>query len=118
MAKKFILVVSSEEYEKYCHNYGYEPIAELRIGNVVFHRDLITSGEVCFGGGLWERDGKTLRLSDQSYDFGPPRWGAIKNIRLDEDILKAFTNIVYTYPKQYQYKDMEDIDVIQLLEFE
>lgn len=117
MAQKFVLVVDKGDYKKSLTDDSDELVAELRLGDVCYHKDLVYDNEVCLGGGLYEKDGTSIILHGESYDFGMPQWDRVTNIRTEYFINETLCNIKYKYPSRYPYNEMKDVDVTQLLEF-
>lgn len=117
MAQKFVLVVDKGDYNKYLTDNSDELVAELRLGNVCLHEDLVFDNEVCLGGGLYEKDRTSMILYGESYDFGIPKWDRVTNIRTEYFNNEPLCNIKYKYPSRYPYNEMNDVDVTQLLEF-
>ena len=58
----------------------------LRLGMVRLHRDLLLPGDTCLGGGFYRFDyvGCRLILERASYDYGPPRWGRLERLVVEE----------------------------------
>lgn len=107
MAQKFILAVRERAVDGY--------VAEFRLGNVCYHRDLRRdSDKGVAGGGCWKFDEekKTLTLDDESADFGVPSWDFLKTLILPIE-LKDYT-ITYKYPRYMPYSDMDDVEVSKL----
>lgn len=73
----------------------------FKYGNVRMHKDLLSEGEVCYGGGFYEFDyvSNRLLLSGRSYDFGKPRWDRIDSLKMPS----AFRGLSILY-------EGEDID--------
>ena len=67
----------------------------LRLGMVTLHRDLLMPHEQCLGGGFYEYDyaDNMLILSGKSFDYGTPRWGKIKVLKIPE----AYRNVPVIY---------------------
>lgn len=105
--KKFVLVVDNDKFSsKDIMRATADGI--LRIGNPIYHKDLVRDNEICLGGGDWEvnKDDNEMILSGYSGDFGVPRFGQVKNILIDAE-LKQY-KMTYFYPSFYPYKDMGD----------
>ena len=68
--KKFVLVVDRNKFKQGIVD------AILRIGNPIYHKDLVRDNEICLGGGDWEvnKDDNTMTLSGVSGDFGVPKF--------------------------------------------
>lgn len=119
MAQKFLLVIDSKKYEDFMNGDLDELVPELRMDNVAYHRQLLNEPlERALGGGVYEfsEDRKTLLLSDKSYDYGIPQWHRVDAITIPKGITLP-PNITYKYPK-WDYPYMDDVDVVQLIEFE
>ncbi len=56
----------------------------LRLGMVRMHKDLLKFTDSCLGGGYYEIDyiGNRIILDRASYDFGPPKWHLLDNIKV------------------------------------
>lgn len=105
--KKFVLVVDTNKFSRQEIRQGTAD-AILRIGNPNYHRELVRKNEICLGGGEWEvnNDANAMILTDQSGDFGVPRFMQAKNILVDAKFKKY--KITYFYPRYFPYKDMGD----------
>ena len=105
--KKFVLVVDTNKFSRQEIRQGTAD-AILRIGNPIYHRELVRKNEICLGGGEWEvnNDANAMILKDQSGDFGVPRFMQAKNILVDAKFKKY--KITYFYPCYFPYKDMGD----------
>jgi hypothetical protein len=104
--RKFVLVVDTDKFSRKDILAGTAD-GILRIGNPIYHRDLVFKHEVCLGGGDWEiKDDNEMELSGSSGDFGVPRFGQVKNVLIDAELKKY--KIEYTYPCYYPYKEMGD----------
>lgn len=105
--KKFVLVVDKTNFSK---KDIFEGTADaiLRIGNPIYHRELVRDNEICLGGGDWEvnKADNVMNLSGESGDFGVPKFNRVKNILIDDE-LKQY-KMTYFYPRYYPYKDMGD----------
>ena len=115
MAQKFLLVIDSKKYKDFIKGNIDELVPELRMGNVAYHRDLINEPlELALGGGTYEfsADGKTLLLSDESYDYGVPQWHRVDAITLPTDTILP-PKIIYQYSKQ-EHPYAKDVDVKKL----
>ena len=100
--KKFVLVVDSNEFMQGTVD------AILRIGNPIYHKDLVRDNEICLGGGNWDvnKENNEMTLTGYSGDFGVPRFEYAKNILIDAKFKKY--QITYFYPCFYPYKAMGD----------
>lgn len=80
----------------------------FKYGDVSMHRDLLSPGEQCIGGGMYEFDHvhNALLLSGKSYDFGRVKWGYLDSLSMPaalrgldifyEDLpISAFADIKY-----------------------
>lgn len=105
--KKFVLVVDTNKFSRKDIMQGTAD-AILRIGNPIYHKDLVRDNEICLGGGDWEvnKDDNEMILNGQSGDFGVPKFGMAKNILIDAE-LKQY-KMTYFYPCYYPYKEMGD----------
>ena len=105
--KKFVLVVDTNKFSRKDIIQGYAD-AILRIGNPIYHKDLVYDNEICLGGGEWEvnKDSNEMTLKSQSADFGVPRFELANKILIDAE-LKQY-KITYFYPRSFAYKDMGD----------
>ena len=105
--KKFVLVVDTNKFSRKDIMQGTAD-AMLRIGNPVYHKDLVRDYEICLGGGDWEvnKDDNEMILNGKSSDFGVPKFEQVKNILIDAE-LKQY-KMTYFYPRYYPYKDMGD----------
>jgi hypothetical protein len=104
--RKFVLVVDTDKFSRKDILAGTAD-GILRIGNPIYHRDLVFKHEVCLGGGDWEiKDDNEMALSGSSGDFGVPKFGQVKNVLIDAELKKY--KIEYTYPCYYPYKEMGD----------
>lgn len=105
--KKFVLVVDTNKFSRKDIMQGTAD-AMLRIGNPVYHKDLVRDYEICLGGGDWEvnKDDNEMILNGKSSDFGVPKFEQVKNILIDAE-LKQY-KMTYFYPCYYPYKDMGD----------
>lgn len=105
--KKFVLVVDTNKFSRKDIMQGTAD-AVLRIGNPIYHKNLVYDNEICLGGGDWEvnKDDNEMILNGQSGDFGVPNFGMVKNIMIDAE-LKQY-KMTYFYPCYYPYKDMGD----------
>lgn len=56
----------------------------FKFGDVTFHKDLLSAGEECIGGGMYEFDhiDSRMLLWGRSYDFGRVKWSWIDNLLL------------------------------------
>lgn len=56
----------------------------LKYGNVRMHKDLLSAGETCIGGGFYDFDfiSNRLLLSGRSYDFGRPAWNRVSILKV------------------------------------
>lgn len=56
----------------------------LKFGDVTMHKDLLSPGEECIGGGMYEFDhaGGRMFLWGKSYDFGRVKWSWIDELRI------------------------------------
>ena len=104
--KKFVLVVDSKFSRKDIMQGTVDAI--LRIGDPIYHSNLVLDNETCLGGGYWEvnKDDNEMILNGQSSDFGVPMFEYAKNILIDAKFKKY--KITYFYPCYYPYKDMGD----------
>lgn len=119
MAQKFLLVIDDKTYSDYMNGVIDRLVPEFRMDNVAYHRQLLNEPlERALGGGVYEfsEDRKTLLLSDKSYDYGIPQWHRVDAITFPKDT-KLPSNIIYKYPK-WEYPYAEDVDVVQLIDFE
>lgn len=105
--KKFVLVVDTNKFSIKDIIQGYADVI-LRIGNPIYHKDLVYDNEVCLGGGEWEvnKNNSEMTLTGQSADFGVPRFELANKILIDDE-LKQY-KITYFYPRSFAYKDMGD----------
>lgn len=114
MARKFILACKREDIVG-----GKVKTAELRFGNVGFHRELLKrdGSEVCLGGGWFSfnNEKKTLDLDEDSTDFGVPQWERPEKIICPTDC-EGYT-ITYTYPNHGEYRGKGTIEINPLVEF-
>lgn len=103
---KFVLVVDSKFSRKDIMQGTVDAI--LRVGNSIYHKNLVRDNEICLGGGDWEvnKDDNEMILNGQSSDFGVPMFEYAKNILIDAELKKY--KITYFYPCYYPYKDMGD----------
>ena len=114
--KKFILVANAEEAKNYFLRKQKELKAELRFGNVIYHRDLLEdSNEKCLGGGVFEIENDRLIMSGCSFDYGyPPFEMDGLKISCPQECIKEV--MIYTMRGEpYPYNQQEDIDVKKLL---
>lgn len=105
--KKFVLVVDTNKFSRKDIMQGAAD-AILRIGNPIYHKDLVRDNKICLGGGDWavNKDDNEMTLNGQSGDFGVPKFGMAKNILIDAE-LKQY-KMTYFYPCYYPYKDVGD----------
>ena len=105
--KKFVLVIDNDNFDGKDIMQGTAD-AILRIGNPIYHKDLVRDNEICLGGGDWEVNEKNneMTLTGYSGDFGVPMFERVKNILIDDELEKY--KITYFYPSFYPYKDMGD----------
>lgn len=79
------------------------------MGNVTMHKDLLSAGETCIGGGMyqWDYTANRLLLEGKSYDYGRVKWSWIDRLILPssldgvsiyyEDLpLSDFVTLAYT----------------------
>lgn len=119
MAQKFLLVIDDKTYSDYMNGVIDRLVPEFRMDNVAYHRQLLNEPlERALGGGVYEfsEDRKTLLLSDKSCDYGIPQWHRVDAITFPKGTTLP-PNIIYKYPK-WDYPYAEDVDVVQLIEFE
>lgn len=59
---------------------------KFKFGDVNLHKQLLSPGESCIGGGMYEWDyvGNRMLLSGKSYDFGRVKWAYIDTLALPE----------------------------------
>ena len=76
----------------------------LRFGDVRLHKDLLESGDFCYGGGFYEFDYGTNRiiLSGASFDFGSPLWERFLSLDIPLKVPEDYRGmgIVYRYDDQ------------------
>lgn len=79
----------------------------FKYGNVRLHKDLLSAGEICYGGGFYEFDyiAGRLLLSGRSFDFGKPQWNFIESLKMPS----AFRGLSITY---------ENIDITNYVKLE
>lgn len=60
----------------------------FKFGDVNMHKDLLSAGEDCIGGGIYEFDyvGGRMLLSGKSYDFGRVQWYSVDTLYLPESL--------------------------------
>lgn len=61
---------------------------KFKFGDVNMHKDLLSSGEICIGGGMYDFDyvhGKML-LYGKSYDFGRVKWTYVQSLLLPSSL--------------------------------
>lgn len=60
----------------------------FKFGDVNMHKDLLSPGEACIGGGEYEFNYVDLRmsLSGRSYDFGRVKWSLIDRLLIPESL--------------------------------
>lgn len=106
MAKKFIIAVQKDMYKEYLDGKRENFVAELRFGNVSYHKELMTNCEYCLGGGTYDGSlrGDVIILSGESADFGPPRWN-LDYERIDCEL---------PVPKEIKYIGMYENDCINV----
>ena len=78
----------------------------FRLGMVKLHEHLLQPGDHCLGGGYYQFDHTNNRilLDRESYDFGPPQWDMIDQLKVPS-----------TYRGMqiiYQYRDEDSQDLI------
>jgi hypothetical protein len=112
MAFKFIIVCSRESWDM------HHPKAEIRLGNVIYHKSLRGTGNYVFGGGDFRINDKTktIWLSGNSGDYGYPE--------LDGELWEWEKFWIDSDWKDYKfiYKDPfynmgKEIDLTPLIEF-
>ena len=56
----------------------------FRLGRVNLHKDLLTPGDFCLGGGYYHFDYTSNRiiLDRSSYDFGKPKWNLLEVLKV------------------------------------
>ena len=114
--KKFILVANAEEAKNYFLRKQKELKAELRFGNVTYHKELLEdSNEKCLGGGIFEIENDRLIMSGCSFDYGyPPFEMDGLKISCPQECIKEV--MIYTMiGEPYPYNQQEDVDVRKLL---
>lgn len=114
--KKFILVANAEEASNYFLKIQKEISAELRFGDVIYHKELLNPDENCLGGGLFEVESNKLIMSGCSFDYGYPgfQMEGLK-ITCPQEYIKD--EMIYTMKSEpYPYNQEEDINVKELLE--
>lgn len=114
--KKFILVANAEEASNYFLKIQKEISAELRFGNVIYHKELLGSNERCLGGGLFEIDDNKLIMSGCSFDYGYPSF-QMEGLKIicPQEYIK--NEMIYTMKAEpYPYNQLEDINVKEILE--
>ena len=92
--KKFVLVVDTNKFSRKDIIQGYADVI-LRIGNPIYHKDLVYDNEICLGGGEWEvNKNNEMALKGQSADFGVPRFELANKILIDAE-LKQYNNYIF-----------------------
>lgn len=116
MAQKFVIVVDKNEYKEYL-DHDTELIAKLRLGNVIYHKELVSKNEYCFGGGAFEysANDKDVLLYGTSGDYGDPRWDFPDKIICETDIAGK---IEYMKSDFLTSGSEEKLDLRTLLTFE
>ena len=86
----------------------------FRLGQVNQHKDLLTLGDSCIGGGYYRFDYTSNRiiLDRSSYDFGKPKWHLIDKLKVPS--VYRGLRIVYQYDDRYH----EDFNVSEELQIE
>lgn len=104
MSPKFIIATTD-------HITGY-----LKFGLVDLHSELKNRNEAVYGGGKFEIDykKKTLKLTDESFDFGLPVFDGWEKLKISADF--EGYKITYAYPPGYGH-DGEIIDLTNKLEY-
>lgn len=105
--RKFVLVVDTDKFSR-AEIIAGKADGILRIGNPIYHKDIVHTNEICLGGGDWEVNSSdnVMIMSGSSGDFGVPKFGQVKNVLIDAELKKY--KITYKYPCYYPYKDMGD----------
>lgn len=69
----------------------------FRMGMVYQHKDLLTPGDQCIGGGYYTFDYVSNRiiLDRSSYDFGSPKWYLLETLKVPS-IYQGY-RLVYVY---------------------
>ena len=84
----------------------------FRLGMVRQHKDLLQTGDICYGGGFYEFDyvSNRLLLHGSSFDYGHPKWNDIPALHVP-DTYKGLT-IEYSYydGEKFVVRDHLDID--------
>lgn len=88
----------------------------LRLGMVYMHKDLLRGDEECLGGGYYEFDyvGMRLLLWGNSYDFGPPRWDWLDELRVPA----AYEGLRIVYSRTGEKEGMLDISSLVRIIYE
>ena len=73
----------------------------FRLGMVNQHKDLLTSGDQCIGGGYYHFDyiSNRIVLDRSSYDFGKPKWHLLKVLKVPS--VYRGMRLVYLYDDNY-----------------
>lgn len=118
--KKFILAIKKTEYDSFVRELTNKCIPDLRFGDVSYHKDLLEADEYCLGGGIFEFTEDSLILSEQSSDFGRPKFISsdkdlfMTGIKCSKDSVKP--KMYYTFKGDYYpYNQLEDIDIKPLI---
>ena len=86
----------------------------FRLGMVNQHKDLLTLGYQCIGGGYYHFDFVSNRiiLDSESYDFGRPKWHLLDTLKVPSTYRGL--RIVYKYDDGFH----EDVKVSEELKIE